>query len=442
LNDLTCLASKEEPCCFLPFAVQLKTGERGSFIKPPINPGSFAMNNNKRQRTDKEEISSVPSSSPTSRVPKLRLSDDFAAKLGTRYCTDNELVTLMLSQKMCSRASTFEVNATLMGDLNEWMTITLDDDHASTADVKAGVEQAKGTRPAMQELFRYDEAWTGTKGSGGSGHSAAQEDAALVPEGYEFDGPCSLMVSVNESYAVVLEGQEEGEAQYALMGVYERLEGTEVNGSGVWQAIGDIDRFLYYSRHGGWMVGRRDGLEALDGSSYMGVISTATTPDQITEQWRVSDGYHHSSSLVNAPKLRVRVCSSVEKHAAEQRVEQDQVQALEQANQSRRLVVEGRPENRPQLMGVYALMKGKVVSGRAVWQKQGNEVEIFLYYASSINRWHFSIREDMEIGRPAGFMSLISAALTPDQARPSEAWEVKGAMGVVAIPEVQVRRQL
>ena len=66
----------------------------------------------------------------------------------------------MLSQKMCSRVSTFEVKATLMGDLNEWMKITQEDGHASTADVKAGVEQAKGTRPAMQELFRYDEPWT------------------------------------------------------------------------------------------------------------------------------------------------------------------------------------------------------------------------------------------------------------------------------------------
>jgi hypothetical protein len=83
-----------------------------------------------------------------------------------------------MSQKMCSRVATFEVKATLMGDLNEWMTITLDDEHASTADVKAGVEQVKGTRPAVQELFRYDESWTATKGSGGSGHAAMAGHAA------------------------------------------------------------------------------------------------------------------------------------------------------------------------------------------------------------------------------------------------------------------------
>jgi hypothetical protein len=65
----------------------------------------------------------------------------------------------------------------LMGDLDEWTTITLDDEHASTADVKAGVEQVKGTRPVVQELFRYDESWTGTavreaEGAAMAGHAA------------------------------------------------------------------------------------------------------------------------------------------------------------------------------------------------------------------------------------------------------------------------------
>jgi hypothetical protein len=293
---------------------------------------AFAMN--KRQRTDVEQVSPAlaPPPSTTARVPKLRLSDELATKLGTRYCTDNELVTLMLSQKMCSRVSSFEVKATLMGDLNKWMTITLDDDHASTADVKAGVEQAKGTKPAMQELFRYDESWTGTEGSGGSGHSAAQEDAALVDEGFEFEGPCSLMVSVNESYAVVLEGQEEGELKHKMMGVYERVEGNEVGERGVWQAVGSLDCFLYYgSSNKAWMVSSREHMEADDGMNVMMVKSTATTPDQITEQWQVSGG----RAWVKAPKLRVRVCSSVEKHAAEQRVEQEQAQAMAQAQQAR-----------------------------------------------------------------------------------------------------------
>jgi hypothetical protein len=395
------------------------------------------MNNSKRQRTDEEQAGPAAHASTTARLPKLRLSDELAIKLGTRYCTDNELVTLMLSQKMCSRVSTFEVKATLMGDLNEWMTITLDDEHASTADVKAGVEQAKGTRPAMQELFRYDESWTGTKASGGSGHSAAQEDAALVEEGFEFEGPCSLMVSVNQSYAVVLEGQEEGEAKHEMMGVYERVEDKKVDGRGVWQAVGGIDRFLfYYSSSEKWMVSSRESMEADNGLRFMCVHSTSTNPDQITEQWGILD----NTAWVNAPKMRVRVCSSVEKHAAEQRVEQEQEQALEQAQQSRRLVVEGIADDFNRLMGIYALMEGKVVSRRAVWQKQGGDEETFLYYSGN-GEWVISTREAMETGNPGGFMALVSAVLTPDQARPSEVWEVSDGTTLVASSEVRVRRQ-
>jgi hypothetical protein len=311
--------------------------------------------------------------------------------------------------------------------------------------VKAGVEQAKGFRPAMQELFRYDEAWTGTLGSGGSGHSAAQEDAALVEEGYEFEGPCSLLVSVNESYAVVLEGQEEGEFGHTVMGVYERVENKEVDGKGVWQAVGCIGRSLYYhsflrydSSNKQWLVSDRKTMEADNASCAVYVRSTAATPDQITEQWRV----YHSTAFVNTPNLRVRVCSSVEKHTAEQRVEQEQVQALKQAHDSCRLMVEGLANDRNQMMGAYELMEGKVVSGRAVWQKQkqGGGREMFLYYSSK-SSWYFSERENMETGISAAFMSIISAALTPDQTRPSEVWEVHDGTQWVANPEVGVRRQ-
>jgi hypothetical protein len=310
------------------------------------------------------------------------------------------------------------------------MTITLDDDHASTADVKAGVEQAKGTRPATQELFRYDESWTGTAGSGGSGHSAAQEDAALVEEGFEFEGPCSLMVSVNESYAVVLEGQEEGEWRHGEMGVYERVEGKEMNGRGVWQAVGGMDCFLYYySSKTRWMVSDRKDMEADNGGCFMFTNSTAATFDQITEQWTVGDST--GASMV-APKLRVRVCSSVEKHAAEQRVEQEQAQALEQAQQSRQLVFEGLANDQFELMGVYQLMGGKVVNGRAVWQKQ----RAHLYYANN-SKWCVSTRENMEKGKAAGFVFLATAALTPDQARPSEVCEVSDGRKFVEAAEAR-----
>jgi hypothetical protein len=242
------------------------------------------------------------------------------------------------------------------------------------------------------------------------------------------------MVSVNESYAVVLEGQEEGELRDEDMGVYERVEGKEMNGRGVWQAVGGLDYFLfYYSSKKWWMVSSREGMEAGNGSCCMMFTnSTAATPDQITEQWRVSDG----TDWQDAPKLRVRVCSSVEKHAAVQHVEQEQAQALEQAQQSRQLVFEGLAHDRNNLMGVYQLMEGKVVNGRAVWQKQGGTTELFLYYSHN-SRWFVSKRENMEKGKTAGCMLLTSAALTPDQARPSEMCKVSDGRKFVEAAEAR-----
>jgi hypothetical protein len=251
------------------------------------------------------------------------------------------------------------------------------------------------------------------------------------------------MVSVNESYAVVLEGQEEGEMQNdRRMGVYERIEGKLIGGRGVWQAVGGVDLFLHYYKgwdyYKGWIVGNRKNMEACNGQSGLGVNSPAPTPDQIIEKWKA----HVGTSWVKVPNLRVRVCSSVEKHAAEQRVEQQQEQALEQAQLLRRLVVEGLANDRYHTMGIYELIEGKVVNRRAVWQKQGGAKERFLYYASS-NKWYVSKMERMETGCSKGFIKLATTALTPDQTRPSNVWSVLGAAGGgwKDAPEVQVQRQ-
>jgi hypothetical protein len=91
--------------------------------------------------------------------------------------------------------------------------------------------------------------------------------------------------------------------------------------------LGGINRFLYYySSNEKWMVSSRDKMEADNGDCFICVNITAATSDQITEQWQVYD----CTAWVNAPKLRVWVCSSVEKHAAEQRVEQESTLARAQ----------------------------------------------------------------------------------------------------------------
>jgi hypothetical protein len=274
------------------------------------------------------------------RAPLLRLSTELAASLGTRYCREEDILTLLLSHKVCTHVSTFEVKATMMGDLNQWMTITLDNDHASVADVKEGVERAQGVRPALQELFRYDDAWTGTVASGGSGHSAAQEDAAFIEEGVVFSGPCSVLVSVNELYDVVLEGREEGKPRQEMMGVYERMDGRELNGKGVWQALGGIERYLYFCKqtfvgemyYGSWFVGDKEDMEQHEeGHGFMCVESKADTPDQIgsEETWTVGVGHEFE----DAPEVTVRVCSSVEKYEALEKAGADEAQSLIKAQQ-------------------------------------------------------------------------------------------------------------
>jgi hypothetical protein len=382
------------------------------------------MTSNKRQRTE-DTVSThvVAMSPPSSRIPKLRLCTKLASKLGARYCSKEELVALMLrNPSICSKmrvntiskatggqleivrreqlclgvvllayfdyeesiyaddavelllskgavvsVSTFEIKATRMGDLNgDWTIITLDDEHATAADVKEGMERAKGIRPAMQELFRYDESWTGTKASGGSGHTEEQEDAALLEEGYVFEGPCSVVVSVNELYDVVLEGQEEGDPQQGLMGVYQCIEGKEVNGRGMWQKMGR-EIFLFFNDSNEWAVADREDMES-GVAGFMLVKSTATNPECIVEPWQVAD--ISTRSAADAPKLRVRVCGSVEKHAAVERMEQEDEKALELAAEMKHVLVEGQGEGEAQheKMGVYELLEGKSVNRRGVWQ--------------------------------------------------------------------------
>jgi hypothetical protein len=345
-------------------------------------------------------------------------------------------VNLMLSHKMCSRASTFEVKATLMGDQEDWIAITLDDDHASAADVKEGLEQAKGVAPAMQELFRYHDTWAHTEGTGSG---SAQEDAAPVEDSFVFEDCCSVLISVNENFHVVLGGQEDGDVGHAMMGVYEKMEGKELNGRGVWQAMGKIERFLFYAHCetdcSRWWVGTsRAHMEAGEPKGVLMVDSIAPTPDRIAETWWAVDT--STGAWSQAPKLRARVCSCVDRHAAAQRMEQEQVRSLAQAQQAKRLKVEGLAD----LAGIYELVGGKVVNGRAVWKGvnqciEGNER--FLYYANT-SEWFISDEEDMEAGSATGFMSIATAALTPDQAHPSELWREYDGEDSEEAPGVQV----
>jgi hypothetical protein len=225
-------------------------------------------------------------------------------------------------------------------------------------------------------------------------------------------------VSENERLDVVLEGPIQGELGHAWMGVYEP---KEVNGRSVWQALGGIDRYLFYGTKNAWYVttGSEEWVAGVD-AGVMSVTSTAATPDQITGTWRVFDIISEQWQPVS--KLRARVCSSAEKHAAAEKIKQEQAQALARASEASVLVVEGISEDQHGSMGMYQLVEGCVMNKRAVWCRRGEGEERFLYYATS-SEWIISDREDMEADEGEGFLSVESIALTPDQSLPSELWQ-------------------
>jgi hypothetical protein len=87
----------------------------------------------------------------------------------------------------------------------------------------------------------------------------------------------------SEWSGVELAGQEFHDPQHQLMGVYERLEGMEVNMRGVWQKLGseaESESFLFYSSNF-WLVSNKvDGNDI--GNWLMAIKSSAITPHQIT----------------------------------------------------------------------------------------------------------------------------------------------------------------
>jgi hypothetical protein len=104
------------------------------------------------------------------------------------------------------------------------------------------------------------------------------------------------------------------------MGVYELMEGKEVNGRGVWQIVGGVEyspHFMYFGRTKEWIIGDREDIEAGKEAEYMYVASTALTPDQVTETWQVYD--EDEDTWVDAPKVRARMCSAEQKRAAASR---------------------------------------------------------------------------------------------------------------------------
>ena len=89
--------------------------------------------------------------------------------------------------------------------------------------------------------------------------------------------------------------------------------------------------FMYYASSKEWWIGGRASMETGEGAGVMRVASTALTPDQVTETWKVYNG----TAYVDAPKVRARMCSAEEKRAAAEKLEQERQQAMAAARQVR-----------------------------------------------------------------------------------------------------------
>ena len=139
------------------------------------------------------------------------------------------------------------------------------------------------------------------------------------------------MAAARQCTAILLEGQQQGDHQHDLMGVYELMD-KKFNGRGVWQMAGGQECFMYYGSTKKWFISDREDMEAGKASGWMRVASTALTPDQITETWQV---YAGGGKWVDAPKVRARMCSAEEKRAAAEKLEQERQQAMAAARQVR-----------------------------------------------------------------------------------------------------------
>jgi hypothetical protein len=179
------------------------------------------------------------------------------------------------------------------------------------------------------------------------------------------------------------------------MGAYALVEGKEVNGRGVWQLAGGKEVFIHYASTKQWWISNRADMEAGKARGYIRVASPALAPDQVTETWKVTDGTG-TGTWLDAPKVRAMLCP------------------MAAARQARDIRVQGQEQGDHQhdKMGAYALVEGKEVNGRGVWQLAGGGEEVFLYNNGG-GYWFICDREDMEAGMNRAWLICESSALTP-----------------------------
>jgi hypothetical protein len=90
------------------------------------------------------------------------------------------------------------------------------------------------------------------------------------------------------------------------MGVYELMEGKEVNGRGVWQMAGGQELFLYNNGDGCWLICDREDMEAGRDRAWLGCLSSALTPSALAQGWYAVPGEAKGVCTEQAPKVKSR----------------------------------------------------------------------------------------------------------------------------------------
>jgi microsomal dipeptidase-like Zn-dependent dipeptidase len=236
------------------------------------------------------------------------------------------------------------------------------------------------------------------------------------------------VAKAKEARIIVLAGQEAGEVQHNLMGVYVLMEGKMVGGRCVWKREGvGMEAYMYYAAsHGEWFVGGdKAAMEAGRAGGVKGnlaVTSDAMTPDAAAEKWAALPACpvqhdiwakEEERKWREAPKVTTRICTEHERQAM---VRQAEEEAVAKAKEARIIVLAGQEAGEVQysLMGVYVLMEGKIVGGRCVWKREGvgmeagdreptAQTEAYMYYVASDGQWVVDFeKEDMEAGGGGG----------------------------------------
>jgi hypothetical protein len=132
-------------------------------------------------------------------------------------------------------------------------------------------------------------------------YSAEEKRAAVEKLEQERQQAMAAAMGVRD---ICVEGQEQGDHQHGLMGMYELVEGKEVNGRGMWEMVGGWEYFMNYAMNKTWLISGRETMEAGGEGVYMKVASTALTPDQATETWQVVN--EDVDDWVDAPKVKTR----------------------------------------------------------------------------------------------------------------------------------------